>query len=197
MGERFQNTKAELRYQAQWKEMDKKYQLTRMKWFEKNYEKVYLNPSLPKDKVPKKAAILYDEICKMRKERLKEEKGMKGEKKMETPLTLDEYFDRGPMYPVPFKVKDTLYHGISHNDEGRLKYLRLRQELSPEDKYYEPLLWSFGYGWKLGERAYPTIRGHGRVAIIKDNFTRKSGALKIDNPLRRIPFGPKCEVETL
>ncbi|XP_059581509.1 protein ATP6V1FNB [Alligator mississippiensis] len=55
------------------------------------------------------------------------------------------------MKPVPPDVQALLYQGISHDGQGRWRYLRARAGLSPEDKYDEPITSSFDYGWQLGE----------------------------------------------
>lgn len=189
------NPVAELRFQAQWKEMEKKTINLRMKWFEKNYERVYLNPSLPQDKVPKKSAKLYEELIKMRKECFKEDRKerIKHQRHKEVlpvqPVIEDERFyddlvSKGPMYPVDPDIKDKLYQGISHNDEGRKNYLKLRNKISPEEKFYEPVTATHMLGWKVAERFFPCKR-YGRRAVIKDSFTRRNGVLKFDSQLWR------------
>lgn len=105
---------AEIRAQAVAKEMEKKQNLMRLKWFEENYEKVFLNPSLPKEKVPKKAAILYEELRKMRQERYAKDRELKAKEKTNL-STIEEKKDSDfvldIMYPVPEEVKATLYQG--------------------------------------------------------------------------------------
>lgn len=104
---------AELRAQAVAKEIERKQNMMRLKWFEENYEKVYLNPSLPKEKIPKKAAILYEELRKRRKERFQKDRELNAkrlpaeeeEKAPDTGLNLDI------MYPVSEPVLATLYEG--------------------------------------------------------------------------------------
>lgn len=116
------NPVAALRVQAIYKDMEKKTLKIRMKWFEKNYERVYLNPSLPEDKVPKKAAVLYEELIKMRKQCFEEDRKERRKhqiKKEVLPVltdvedqrTLDDLIDRGPMYPVYPPIREELYHG--------------------------------------------------------------------------------------
>lgn len=104
---------AELRAQAVAKEMEKKQNLMRLKWFEENYERVYLNPALPPDKIPKKAAVLYEELRKRRKERFKADREIKSNG-ISLPQVKEENGEDvilEPMYPVPRVVKDILYKG--------------------------------------------------------------------------------------
>lgn len=109
---------AEIRAQAVAKEMEKKQNLMRLKWFEENYEKVFLNPSLPKEKVPKKAAILYEELRKMRQERYAMDRQLKAKEKSNL-STIEEKKDSDfvldIMYPVPEEIKATLYEGQYYN----------------------------------------------------------------------------------
>lgn len=79
--------------------------------------------------------------------------------------------------------------GISHNDEGRKKYLKLRTQLAPHEKYYSKETSSFEYGWNIAERASPPIKQYRRNTVISgSHHLRNNGALKIDDPFRRPPF---------
>ncbi|XP_075223883.1 uncharacterized protein LOC142325735 [Lycorma delicatula] len=192
------NPIAELRFQAQWKEMERKNQKIKMKWFEKNYERVYLNPSLPLDKVPKRATKLYEELVKQRQERFEVERKERREYQKSTPLPplleedkigidVDDLLKKGPMYPVPDDVKVKLYKGTSHNDEGRIHYLRIRNKLPPEEKFYQPVTTTQLLGWKIQERSSPFIR-YGKRAVVQQSFTRRNGALKFDSDYWRQPY---------
>lgn len=55
------------------------------------------------------------------------------------------------MYPVPPATRALLYEGISHDSQGRYRYLHARQRDIPERRYRFPITTSFTYGWQLGE----------------------------------------------
>ncbi|KYO19815.1 hypothetical protein Y1Q_0000370 [Alligator mississippiensis] len=83
------------------------------------------------------------------------------------------------MKPVPPDVQALLYQGISHDGQGRWRYLRARAGLSPEDKYDEPITSSFDYGWQLG----PTqISVHPVPKCRIDSFFRRNGAFALLDP---------------
>lgn len=62
----------------------------------------------------------------------------------ETPIQSD-------MYPVPPATRALLYEGISHDFQGRYRYLSTRKLDMPEMRYVFPITTSFTYGWQLGE----------------------------------------------
>ncbi|XP_046677066.1 protein ATP6V1FNB-like [Homalodisca vitripennis] len=176
---------AELRAQAVAKEMERKQNLMRLKWFEQNYEKVFKNPALPKEKIPKKAAVLYEELRKMRKERFKAER----EAKTKPCATIDEKdIDieaiMHPMYPVPQEIKETLYNGISHYQEGRYKYLKLRNKSDPHEKFRHKETYGFEYGWRIRETAQPPKKDFCRRTTW---YRRMNGAMNVGDPARRPP----------
>lgn len=103
---------ARLRTEAVVKEMENKQNMMRLKWFEENYEKVYKDPALPKEKIPKKAAVLYEELRKMRKERFNADKKLRT-KQLEECKIEEKEKSLEIMYPVPLEVKRVLYEGKS------------------------------------------------------------------------------------
>lgn len=64
---------------------------------------------------------------------------------LETPTIQSE------MYPVPPATRALLYEGISHDFQGRYRYLNTRKLDMPEMRYIFPITSSFTYGWQLGE----------------------------------------------
>lgn len=64
---------------------------------------------------------------------------------LETPTIQSE------MYPVPPATRALLYEGISHDFQGRYRYLNTRKLDMPEMRYIFPITTSFTYGWQLGE----------------------------------------------
>lgn len=95
-------------------EIEERNKLLRLKWFEQNYKNVYCNPKVPKEKIPRKAEVLYNELQKLRqeKEETKDKLKMLVEKPKKVEKVSDsEYLKRGPMYPVLEEVKETLYEG--------------------------------------------------------------------------------------
>ncbi|XP_054285210.1 uncharacterized protein LOC129001791 [Macrosteles quadrilineatus] len=176
---------AEIRAQAVAKEIERKQNLMRLKWFEENYERVYLNPSLPPEKVPKKAAILYEELRNRRKERFKTDREIRA-KGLAQPKFEEEKKEviLDPMYPVAKEVKDTLYKGVSHDEEGRYKYLTLRNKLAPYDKFRHKDTSGWDYGWQMHETATPPCK----LYNIRSCWHRRmNGALKTDDLQRRPP----------
>ncbi|XP_053321479.1 protein ATP6V1FNB [Spea bombifrons] len=79
------------------------------------------------------------------------------------------------MRPVSAKTLSLLYHGTSKEEEGRHRYLRLRNSKKPEEKYYYPVTSNWAYGWQMGkiEDSQPPI--FRRCRIVNDTFYRKNG----------------------
>ncbi|RZF42140.1 hypothetical protein LSTR_LSTR016124, partial [Laodelphax striatellus] len=75
--------RAHILRQRQEHEMIERCKDIRLRWFEKNYERVYLNPTRPPDSVPKKAAVLYEQVTRMRKEMFQKDREEKMAKKLE------------------------------------------------------------------------------------------------------------------
>ncbi|XP_036286617.1 protein ATP6V1FNB [Pipistrellus kuhlii] len=55
------------------------------------------------------------------------------------------------MRPVPLHTLQLLFHGVSHDGQGRASYLRERSRQKPADKFQYPILSSWEYGWHLGD----------------------------------------------
>lgn len=55
------------------------------------------------------------------------------------------------MYPVLPATRALLYEGISHDFQGRHRYLSTRKLDLPETRYLFPITTNFTYGWQLGE----------------------------------------------
>ncbi|XP_038609163.1 protein ATP6V1FNB [Tachyglossus aculeatus] len=86
----------------------------------------------------------------------------------------------GEMYPVPPAIRTLLYHGVSHDQQGRVCYLAARAATRPEERYLYPLTTSFVYGWQLG----PTVKGalpSNKLCRI-ETFFRKNGAFSVLDP---------------
>ncbi|XP_074832310.1 protein SPMIP1-like [Carettochelys insculpta] len=84
------------------------------------------------------------------------------------------------MKPVAPKVQQLLYQGISHDGEGRQRYLQRRARSPPEAKYYSPVTTNFLYGWRLGDvtRGYAPPAPKCRI----ESFFRKNGAFSLLDP---------------
>uniref|UniRef100_A0A8C8SM17 ATP6V1F neighbor n=1 Tax=Pelusios castaneus TaxID=367368 RepID=A0A8C8SM17_9SAUR len=80
----------------------------------------------------------------------------------------------GTMKPVAPKVRQLLYQGISHDGEGRRRYLHQRQACPPEDKYYIPITTNFIYGWQMGDSVLLGCR--------IESFFRKNGVFSLLDP---------------
>uniref|UniRef100_A0A8C5SLY0 Sperm microtubule inner protein 1 n=1 Tax=Laticauda laticaudata TaxID=8630 RepID=A0A8C5SLY0_LATLA len=87
---------------------------------------------------------------------------------------LDKALLEMEMKPAPREVRNLLYQGISHEDEGRYRYLKLRLLVPPEEKYTFPITTNFTYGWQMGELIASKTR--------TDSFFRKNGAFSLLHP---------------
>ncbi|XP_061493761.1 protein SPMIP1 [Rhineura floridana] len=97
---------------------------------------------------------------------------------------LDAMILEAEMRPAPREVRSLLYQGISHEDEGRHRYLKTRLLLNPEDKYTFPVTTNFNYGWQMGEwpkELQALLRATCRLCRI-ESFFRKNGAFSLLNP---------------
>uniref|UniRef100_A0A8C5SR54 Sperm microtubule inner protein 1 n=1 Tax=Laticauda laticaudata TaxID=8630 RepID=A0A8C5SR54_LATLA len=87
------------------------------------------------------------------------------------------------MKPAPREVRNLLYQGISHEDEGRYRYLKLRLLVPPEEKYTFPITTNFTYGWQMGEwLAKMELRRATCAKTRTDSFFRKNGAFSLLHP---------------
>ncbi|XP_028602608.1 protein SPMIP1 [Podarcis muralis] len=84
------------------------------------------------------------------------------------------------MRPAPRELRNLLYQGISHEDEGRKRYLKLRLLVNPEDKYTFPVTTNFNYGWQMGKLATSHVAPTPKCRI--DSFFRKNGAFSLLHP---------------
>nr|XP_056703469.1 protein ATP6V1FNB [Euleptes europaea] len=84
------------------------------------------------------------------------------------------------MKPALREVRSLLYQGISHEDEGRYRYLQTRALLRPEDKYTFPITTNFNYGWQMGNMACTYVAPTPKCRI--DSFFRKNGAFSMLHP---------------
>ncbi|GFY61878.1 uncharacterized protein TNIN_183591 [Trichonephila inaurata madagascariensis] len=66
------------------------------------------------------------------------------------------------MKPVNRESKQLLYHGISHDGEGRALYLSHRYKKTPMERYYFPIVSSWEYGWDYGQDEGFYCPKHGR-----------------------------------
>jgi hypothetical protein len=82
------------------------------------------------------------------------------------------------MKPVEDKTSCLLYDGVSGQGKGRKSYLKARNVLDPEQKYYLPLISSWEYGWRVG--SWMSTRKCGRpehcfTTTIPETFYRRNG----------------------
>ncbi|KAL8222567.1 UNVERIFIED_CONTAM: hypothetical protein K2H54_077473 [Gekko kuhli] len=95
-------------------------------------------------------------------------------------MGVDEMVLATEMKPAPRELRNLLYQGISHEDEGRYRYLKLRALLRPEDKYTFPITTNFNYGWQMGNMASSYVAPEPKCRI--DSFFRKNGAFSLLHP---------------
>uniref|UniRef100_A0A8D0GJH0 Sperm microtubule inner protein 1 n=1 Tax=Sphenodon punctatus TaxID=8508 RepID=A0A8D0GJH0_SPHPU len=84
------------------------------------------------------------------------------------------------MRPVPPDVQELLYRGISHEHEGRWRYLQTRTLAVPEEKYIFPITTNFIYGWQMGKMTKVYVPPGPKCCI--DSFYRKNGAFSMVDP---------------
>ncbi|XP_026580359.1 protein ATP6V1FNB-like [Pseudonaja textilis] len=93
---------------------------------------------------------------------------------------LDKALLEMEMKPAPREVRNLLYQGISHEDEGRYRYLKLRLLVPPEEKYTFPITTNFTYGWQMGKMATSHVAPTAKTRT--DSFFRKNGAFSLLHP---------------
>ncbi|KAF8770757.1 Protein ATP6V1FNB like protein [Argiope bruennichi] len=87
--------------------------------------------------------------------------------------------DMKPMKPVPISIKKHIYKGISHDGEGRSKYLQIRYRTAPEERWYNPVTSSMQYGWTWGYPPEIKCPEYGKnMTIIKSFFRPNDVNLK-------------------
>ncbi|XP_023079203.1 protein ATP6V1FNB [Piliocolobus tephrosceles] len=84
------------------------------------------------------------------------------------------------MYPVPPVTRALLYEGISHDFQGRYRYLNTRKLDLPETRYLFPITTSFTYGWQLGPPVKQELVSCKMCRI--ESFFRKNGAFALLDP---------------
>ncbi|GBN43531.1 hypothetical protein AVEN_74276-1 [Araneus ventricosus] len=92
--------------------------------------------------------------------------------KEEDPGKVRKIEDLKKMKPVPTDTKKILYKGVSHEGEGRKKYLKDRYQEDPEDKYFFPVCSSWDYGWTFGQDHELRSPEYGNVQITRTSFFR-------------------------
>lgn len=70
---------------------------------------------------------------------------------------LDAMVLEAEMRPAPREVRALLYQGISHENEGRYRYLKMRLLTPPDEKYTFPITTNFNYGWQMGKCSGPQL----------------------------------------
>ncbi|XP_026289176.1 protein ATP6V1FNB [Frankliniella occidentalis] len=143
--------------------------LTRLHWFEKNYKRVY--EGKPAESVPRKAAVLYDELVRRR---LHDQKHA------------PRFVVRHSLPPIP-KPDNSVellppMRPVSESERAQLKegseaFLKARYRASPDERYYYPLTSSWDYGWLVEHMPLTSVdmKIHARKNIIKETFLRRNG----------------------
>ena len=68
-----------------------------------------------------------------------------------------------------------IFIGISHEDEGRKGYLKVRYQDDPEKKFYHIDCSNWVYGWNMKDFDSHKLLRYPRVQIIKQSFYRRGG----------------------
>lgn len=77
------------------------------------------------------------------------------------------------IFPKPQKPFNSI--GISAEDEGRKKYLRVRNKKHPDDKFYLKECSNWEYGWGVEQVELHKLLRIPRVQVIKQSFYRRGG----------------------
>ncbi|KAJ2949738.1 hypothetical protein O0L34_g15670 [Tuta absoluta] len=94
--------------------------------------------------------------------------------KPDTDLSIDPI-----MRPVPPKQKQIIHDGLPYF--GREAYLKVRNHIKPEDKYYFQETSGWAYGWRLKDSVFgKQAPVYGRVAKLSKSTNR--GGLQSDPP---------------
>ncbi|KAJ8006478.1 hypothetical protein DPEC_G00107670 [Dallia pectoralis] len=159
-----------------WKDIVLKEKMLRLNWFRNNWNKtkqVNQVREKPGVKLPQikqqKPAVKLPQI-KQQQPEVKPTRTVvrKGLRINETPPV-------DVMRPVSRETRDVLYDGFTKEEGGRHKYLHLRKQMSPEDKYTYPITSNSQYGWGQGVMKQAYVPEHAVTGIIRHSFYRKSG----------------------
>ncbi|XP_008061785.1 uncharacterized protein LOC103265948 [Carlito syrichta] len=96
------------------------------------------------------------------------------------PSAVPEAPFQSEMYPVPPATRALLYEGISHDLQGRYRYLSTRKLDMPETRYVFPVTTNFMYGWQLGPPVKQELVSCKMCRI--ESFFRKNGAFALLDP---------------
>ncbi|XP_071764329.1 protein SPMIP1-like [Centroberyx gerrardi] len=156
-----------------WKEAILKENMTRLKWFQHNWSKKTGNNAVQKVgergmgvKLPK---INAHQPERDTKPSTTAASTVPQRKKMEEAAGWEV------MRPPSGNTRQVLYEGLSKEETGPHKYLLLRKDKSPEEKYLYPITTNWLYGWGLGDVSKPCVPKHGRHIIVRESFYRKNG----------------------
>ncbi|KAM5172348.1 protein SPMIP1-like [Mantella aurantiaca] len=86
------------------------------------------------------------------------------------------------MRPASPGTLSLLYSGTSNEQQGRYRYMNARNQLKPEDKYTQPLLSSWEYGWQMGDVTGSDGGRYRRCRIVSDTFFSKNGIPQQPHP---------------
>ncbi|XP_015207783.1 protein SPMIP1 [Lepisosteus oculatus] len=158
-----------------WKEAILKENLIRLNWQKDFWTK---NPRVKAKRTPAKEKRLklprIDAPAK-KETNVKKESKIENLVEAETKKTTEEVLETGAMRPVSRATREVLYQGISKEETGRYKYLHLRKQQKPEEKYVYPVTSNWQYGWQLGDMTKYGAPVYGLTAIMRDSFFRKNG----------------------
>ncbi|KAM9651005.1 protein SPMIP1 [Trichechus inunguis] len=96
------------------------------------------------------------------------------------PSPVQEAPIQSEMCPVLPAIRALLYEGISHDSQGRRRYLNTRKLDLPEKRYLFPITTNFTYGWQLGPPVKQELVSCKMCRI--DSFFRKNGVFALLDP---------------
>ncbi|XP_053464566.1 protein ATP6V1FNB isoform X2 [Nycticebus coucang] len=96
------------------------------------------------------------------------------------PCSVPEVPFQSEMYPILPATRALLYEGISHDFQGRYRYLNTRKLDMPETRFLFPITTNFTYGWQLGPPVKQELVSCKMCRI--ESFFRKNGAFALLDP---------------
>lgn len=135
-----------------WKEAVLKENMIRLRWFQRNLKNKTCNQPV-QTAGEKQRGVKLPKITQKPEQRAKPSKTPPPTRPLRKKVVEEEEEATAytVMRPPSRHTRQALYEGLSQEETGRHKYLLLRKDKSPEEKYLYPLTHNWLYGWGLGE----------------------------------------------
>ncbi|KAJ8686804.1 hypothetical protein QAD02_022598 [Eretmocerus hayati] len=153
------------------REVSKKEEALRTRWFLKNRQRLYENLGKHKPFQNVKTAQQKGKVTKTKASTRETE-----EKPVFAPWrsSKDSQFDL--MRPILPAVKSILYVPKDESFLSRKKYFKERYKQNPEDKFFYPQCTSWVYGWRLKDYPPGSSPKFGMKSVIHSTFYRRNAS---------------------